>query len=297
MKLALSYTELHTQRKKMGAQISSWVIDTTELNPREKFLADLNRGIEIELGDVEPGPGGLLTYKGEQVLLYIKDTRSSLWTLSNEPEKSRRFHVAECQTLDTMRNEGRFERYVVTNRMDGMFLVDWLDPETRERGETEAGLKVCKNCLKALDWRGYEQTAHRMQVVSEGRTQRKGEIWRNFSINEFLMEYSTFFRTKPDRRDTDAKLNEYVADWPRISERKRHEARWCCEQCGVDLSGHPGLLHCHHKNGVVTDNSPSNLSVLCALDHARQPGHQWMKVAPGCRQIIQAARVQQGIRS
>ncbi len=298
MKLTFSYPELDAQREKMGAPLSAWEIGASNLNPREKLLADLDRGIEIALEDIEAGPGGLLTYKGEQVLLYIKDTRSSLWTLTNEPEKSRRFHVAECQTLDSMRNEGRFERYVVTNRMDGMFLVDWLDPETRERGETEAGLKVCKNCLKTLNWRGYEHTESRMQIAGKA-PQRKSEseIWKSFSINEFLMEFSTFFRTKPKRKHTDAPLNEYVADWPRISERKRREAKWSCQRCGVELSDHPGLLHCHHKSGVVTDNSPSNLEVLCALDHAAQPGHQWMKVAAKSSQIIKAARVQQGIKA
>lgn len=294
MKLTISFPELVVQREKIGAPLSSWVIGETALDPRDNLFTKLRGGIEIDLTEVESGPGGLLTYKGEQILLYIKDTRASLWTLTNEPEKSRRFHVAECQTLDTMRKEGRFERYVVTNRMDGLFRVDWLDPDTRERGETEAALKVCKNCLKALNWRGYEHPEDRLKVPDE-MPQGKGGIWTSFSISEFLMEYSTFFRTKPSRRDTDAASNEYVADWPRISEQCRRAAKWRCNACRVDLSAHPRLLHCHHKSGVVTDNSSRNLSVLCALCHAAQPAHQWMKVTAESRRIIQAERAKQGI--
>lgn len=294
MKLTLSFPELALARERIGTPLSSWSPGAATLDPREALIAELIEGIELDLGEIKAGPGGLLTYKGEQVILYIKDTRSSLWTLTNEPEKSRRFHVAECSTLEKMRSEGRFERYVVTNRMDGLFKVDWLDPDTRERGETEAALKVCKNCLNTLNWRGYQRSEDRL-LLPEGRRLGKSEIWGSFSISEFLMDYATFFISKPGRRDTTAPPNVYVAEWPAISERMRRQANWRCGHCQVDLSDHPGLLHCHHRNGVVTDNSPSNLEVLCAIDHAAQPGHKHMRVSDVHRRTILAARARQGL--
>ena len=256
MKLTVDFPALETLRGRMGAPLSGWRLGDTTLDPRAKLLIDLVGGIEIDLQDVEAGPGKLLTYRGEQVILYIKDTRSSQWTLENEPEKSRRFHIAECRTLDRMREEA---------------------------------LKVCKNCLSSLNWRGYEKPADRLQFGG-GKQQSRTQIWERFAIDEFLREYSTFFRSKPSRKDLSAKLNIYVEDWPHISEQRRWQAKWRCETCSVGLSAHPNLLHCHHKNGVVTDNDPSNLMVLCALCHAEQPGHNHMKVPASQRAIILAAR-------
>lgn len=292
MKLDLRFPELEAQRARMGAEQSNWRIGSVQLNPRQELLWKLNTGIEIDLKDVEVGPGGLLSLKGEQVVLYIKDTQSSLWTLQNDPEQSKRYHVAECETLRDMRSKGRFERYVVTNRTDGTFLVDWLDRETRERGETEAALKVCRNCLKALNYRGYK-SARDGHSGPNGQAETKSEIWSEFSISNFMMDYSTFFHSRPARRDVEAPLNDYVADWSRISERRRRAVDWVCEECHVDLSDYPNLLHCHHRNGVASDNSNNNLVVLCADCHSAQPHHGHMKVSAADRSRIAEARMVQ----
>ena len=294
MKLELDFLELVRLRSTMGAETSPWTSGARQLDPREETRAQLQSGIEITLDDVDRGPGGLLTYKGEQVILYIKDTQSDRHTLEHEPEKSRRYHVAECETLETMRNKGRFERYVVTNRMDGLFLVDWLDKDTRERGEAEAALKVCKNCLKAINWRGYEHPQDRLEI-EDGRRQSKAEIWSGFEISQLLLEFSTFFQSRPSRRDTTAEPNTYVSNWAAISERTRRSKNWTCEKCGVNLRTVPYLLHCHHKNGVVTDNSPNNLEVLCAIDHAQQPDHGHMRVPLKSQNAITELRLKQNL--
>lgn len=283
MKLTCDFPELTALRKKMGAALADWD-GTAELNPRERLIVKLIEGIEVELGEVV-SKGKLLTYKGEQVILYIKDTRERREVLENEPEKSRRFHIADCSTLEDMRDKGRFERYVVTRRMDGKFLVDWLDPEKFQRGETEAALKVCKNCLTALNYSGYDDRDYAT----------KNNIWRFFSISEFLMEYSTFFHALPSRQDLSATLNTYVEQWSKVSSRQRERKGWQCEQCGVNLSEVRQLLHCHHKNGVVTDNSEANLAVLCALCHIRQPAHSHMRVPSSTESKITWLRTKQGL--
>lgn len=131
--------------------------------------------------------------------------------------------------------------------------------------------------------------------LPNGTTQQKAVIWQDFSIPEFLMDYSTLFRNRPSRDAQSATLNIYVDDWPKISEGKRREAKWLCDQCRVNLSELPGSLHCHHKNGVVTDNSAENLRVLCALCHALQPGHQHMKVSSSERNRINRLRINKGL--
>lgn len=277
MKLDVGFSELDEQRKKLGAPLPEWNSKSEPLTAREQLLRELSDGIEINLDDVSPGPGGLLVYQGEQIVLYIKDTRSTLWTLENQPEKSRRFHIAECKTLETMRQAGRFERYVVANRMDDKFRVDWLDDETGETGETDAALKVCKNCLKQLNYRGYDTTEDRL-IFSGGQRQTKGSIWESFSMSEFLMDYSTFFTSKPTRTADSALINRYVPQWAKISENLRRQKEWICEGCGVDLSKAPNLLHAHHRNGVKTDNKDANLEVLCGLCHSEQPMHSHMTI-------------------
>lgn len=287
MKLTVQFAEIDAQRRRIGAPLLEWNISITDIGPRKELLDELDRGVDVErLDDVEVGPGPLLTYKDEQILLYIKDTGSDRWTLENQPWNSRRFHITDCSTLEKMRREQRFERYVITNNMSGNFRVDYRD-EMGGQGETISQLRVCMNCLQKLSWRGY-----RTHLLPS----HKIEIRESFSIEEFLSEYSTFFRTKPLRRDS-APLNQYVHNWPSISYRMKRAAEWRCNQCGVQCLERTDLLHCHHVSGVVTDNLPSNLRVLCALCHSDQPGHRHLGISTSARDTIQSLRAEQGIEA
>lgn len=294
MQLSDKFEELENLRKLMGARLSDWEMNHPTLPTKQPQDGDLEKkGVEINLEEVEVVAGQLLAYKGKQVVLYIKDTGSSYWTLENNPEDSRKFHISECQTLSTMRSSGRFERYVVTNRTDGLFLVDWRN-EDGKRGEMEAALKVCKYCLRNINWRDYATGQSDLSTRSS-RMRFRESIRNEFSISDFLMSYSTFFRTTPSRRDVTAQLNEYVTDWNEISERKRRQQNWKCEACSVDLSEMRGSLHCHHISGVVTDNSDENLMVLCAICHSEQPFHDHMRVPERAKRLINRRRIEQGL--
>lgn len=277
----------------MNAPLSDWRIGQTSLDPRQELLNDLIEGIEVSISEIDTGPGNLLSYKGEQVLLYIKDTGASKWTLENEPEKTKRYHVAECRTLDDMRRAGRFDRYVATIESNGEFKVDWCDPKTRQKGPTKAALKVCKNCLKSLDYRGFESGSGNLQK-SNGMLESRTDIWSNFSISEFLRDYATFFVGKPRRRDEEAEVNQYVSNWAQLSQDCRRRANWTCSDCQVDLKENQRLLHAHHRSGVVTDNRPINLRALCAICHSEQPHHTHMKVTAKDQRSIIVARSDQG---
>jgi len=280
MRLAIEFPELGRVVSRMGARRSSWRLDPGSLNPREELRAELKIGKEIPLSEVEPAHGDLLTYKGEQVVLYIKDTRLDRNTLLYDITNSRRFHVADCKTLDRMRREGRFERYVVTTRKDGEFLVCATNRITGAVEELEAPLAVCKNCLTAIDWKGY----------NERGWIEKEELWRVFSLEDFFVEFSAFFLEKPTNTDVTAPKGGYAPEWSRISERLRREARWRCAKCGVDLSQYRRLLHCHHKNGVVSDNRRDNIEVLCILCHAEEPSHNQLKPRAQDRVLIESLR-------
>ena len=282
MKVDLEFPEFQALKALMGAQESLWRLSSPALNERQKLIAELEEGKEIPLKEVEPRFGGLLTHRGEQVVLYIKDTRQDRFTLLHDIEKSKRFHVFECQTLDGMRRAGRFERYVVTTRKDGRFLVEATDPITDSVEEIEAPLAVCMNCLKELEWKNWIS-------LKQSR-----DIWENFSLQDFFAEFATFFASKPQHSDKTAPEGGYAKDWHQKATKIKQQRNWRCDNCGVNLSDHRSLLHGHHKNGVVSDNRPSNIDALCLLCHSEQPAHQWMKPSITEKLQIEALRSQQG---
>ena len=283
MKLDLEFPEFQTLKTRMGARESLWRLSSPALNERQKLIAELEEGKETPLEDVKPGCGGLLIHRGEQVVLYIKDTRQDRFTLLHDIENSRRFHVFECQTLKQMRQVGRFDRYVVTREKSGKFLVEATDPITRSVEEIKAPLAVCKNCLYELDWKDY------------ARLGRPGVVWKNFSLQDFFAEFATFFASKPQYSDKTAPKGGYAKDWHQIATKIKQQRNWRCDKCGVNLSEPQDqrLLHGHHKNGVVSDNHPSNIEVLCILCHSEQPLHQWMNPSITDKFRIEALRPQQ----
>lgn len=283
MKIEVDFSELGTLRARMGANLSSWSPEGNRLSPIEVIRKELEEGKEIPISEIERAHGGLLTYKGEQVVLYIKDTHQDRDTLLYDQENARKFHIAECRTLDHMRHDGRFERYVATTNTSGVFKVEATEKFTRSTEELEVPLYVCKNCLTALDWKQY---------TSQGRQKKQG-LRDNFSLDDFFAEFSTFFRNKPRHTDETAPKGGYATDWSRISERIRNERGWRCDKCRVNLSEHRGLLHCHHKDGVVSNNSSDNLAALCIMCHSDEPLHNRLKAKPKDRMLIEKLRREQ----
>lgn len=285
MKLSVNLKDLVSLVGRMGGGATSWRITDVEISPRAKRYQELEKGKEIQIDQLEPGPGKLLTFEGEQVILYIKDTRSPKEVLQHHPEDSRRFHIADCKTLSDMKAKGRYQRYVATTRNDGLFLVDFLEHETDERGEIEAGLKVCKLCLQEVNYQSYKN--------KKGNKSKSDQIWSQFSISSFLKEYSTFFTKLPDRRDRDAPIDVYVTRWAEISKKTREDRNWICEKCEVNLISHPSLLHTHHINGVKTDNTAKNLKVLCSMCHSEEPSHNHLRVTISEKSKIRHLRSEQ----
>ena len=281
MKIDMSFSALEDAVQQMGAEHVSWTIEADMKQPPDFLIQLKDTGIEIDLDDIEASEDGLLTYRGQQVLLHIKDTRQDHETLLHQPDRSRRFHMADrCRTLEDMRADNRYDRYVVTNRRDGLFLVDAYSVEDGSIEEIEAPLKVCRNCLNALDYNHYS---------SETRV-RKDAIWNTFSIDGFFDCYATDFRKMPRYTDQTFPGSHYTEDWKTVSESQRRQAGWICNQCGVDLSTDTNLAHTHHRNGIKGDNSPDNLEVLCALCHQSQPGHHQMWVSSEHRRRIEKIR-------
>ncbi|ADJ27697.1 HNH endonuclease [Nitrosococcus watsonii] len=278
MKLNADLSALHAAVRRMGAEPVAFSLER-QAKPLDSIDIKLEEGIALPLNEVEIH-NGLLSYQGRQVLLYIQDHGNRIKKLLEEGSKGNKFHVADCKTLKNMKTKGRFERYVVTNSLEGKFYVFGKDRYTRQKIEGRAQLQVCQNCLETLNYKG-------------ARHGRAHEIVQTFDIQEFFSTYSSFFSHLPQRQAGQGNQEDYTADWDEASRQYRASKNYTCERCQLDLNTHKRLLHSHHRNGVKSQNQESNLMALCAACHRQQPHHGHLYISPEDRQTLNRLRREQ----
>ncbi|MDO9519840.1 MAG: HNH endonuclease signature motif containing protein, partial [Pseudohongiella sp.] len=244
---------------------------------------ELEKGIEIDIDAIDFS-GLVAAFQGRQVLLYIPDHGYRLDEVVAGSNEGKKFHVTDCSTLDTMRKAKRFERYFATNDLGGVFNIHGHGQFDKLRREGRAKLRVCKNCMSKLNYKGYKT-----------HVTNRDDFVRNFAIPEFFETYSSCFSVMPKSLGiTDD--GAYTADWKTIADNLKSAKKYKCEECTVDLSDHKRLLHVHHINGRKADNSHANLMVLCADCHRRQPFHQHMYISHGDMQSITRLRRKDSIK-
>jgi hypothetical protein len=278
MEIRIDLSELWGQVNRLSTQAMEF--DWTAGTQLEPIDIELQGGKEITLEDLNV-LSGLLSVHGRQVLLYIPDQFSHVDVVQAAPDKGKRFHVADCKTLSDMRSKGRFERYVVTNNLSGVFKITGKNSLGRHE-EVESSLLVCKNCLEKLNYQNYCHDS-------------RHHIWQRFVIAEFFETYSTIFRHLPQRLSQNLGKTDYSEDWPEISAQVRRRFSFNCDECSVNLLEHRHLLHVHHVNGVKSDNSSVNLRPLCADCHRKQYMHDHLFISAGDMNMLVRLRREQGI--
>lgn len=280
MIINVDFSDLDEALRRMGAKPVSILI-SDPMQPLDRIDIKLEKGITIlDIRDIDT-KNGLLNYKGRQVLLYIQDHGGRIQMALHDGQQGNKFHVANCNTLQTMHAHGRYERYVVTNRLDGDFFITGRDSQMNRSVEGTAKLLVCQNCLKALNYKG---------AMHENTRQ----LAQRFNLGEFFSTYSSFFTHLPQRRAGDSRDEAYTKDWTQIAMRFKAGKAFKCESCDVDLKEHRNLLHAHHRNGVKSDNRSSNLVALCAACHRKQAYHGHMFVPHADMSTINQLRARQG---
>lgn len=233
----------------------------TELELEKLASAD---GIEVSVEDITFLSDGTLAYKNSRVILYIRDV-----TVYKNQEIQPRFHLANCATLKKMREDNRFDRYVVSTNTNGRFKINVIDTGTVKTDTYD--LSVCQNCLNSLVFDGFEMKFPRQERL---------DFVKLFKVDHFFEKYPRSLQpTNPKYNSDNAPLNQYADNFNAISLKVRNDAGWRCQECGVDLSAlaNRKKLHVHHKNGLKHDNSKENLIALCIDCHAKMPNHGHMK--------------------
>ena len=287
MKLSVNFSLLEQAVKTMGAEQIKFDI-TSEVVPIEPLDIKLNQGFEVNFEDIDFDTG-LASYEGRQVLLYIKDHSygDKIHRVLQDGSQGNKYHVSFCSTLESMRNKGRFERYVVTNKLNGIFPVSGTDTVSNEYIEGETQLAVCQVCLKGINY---------TKFTTLGSQSERKLFAKNFNLADFFETYSSFFKYMPTGVAGNSK-NQYSENWDEISRRTREKYDFQCQQCGLDLHTHKRLLHVHHINGVKSDNSSSNLTPLCCDCHRKQPNHQHINVRHEDSKLIAQLRNEQGLNT
>tara|TARA_Y100001980_G_C14509272_1_gene284778 strand:- start:17 stop:835 length:819 start_codon:yes stop_codon:yes gene_type:complete len=249
-------------RKRMGAD-KTYIMPTipiAEISLKEfKRLQTGSISIDNILDHINP-EDKTFDYKGQKVLLYIKQQR---YYLRDFIAPTYKFHIAYCSTLDWMESENRFKsRYVVTQRIDGKFEVDIIDKSSgRYHFENKLyPLEICKNCLSVLQSKYPEETIFQ---------------YSNFDINTFIKNYNTRHTKRPIHTPQTMPRDEYGLQWGKISKDVRKRAGYRCSKCQKDFSNNKQLLHVHHKDGVKWNHHTNNLKVLCFHCHKKEPGHSF----------------------
>ena len=267
MPLTVDLSALIAVRQRITSNVPTIDFGRAQPAPLEPIDVTLGGdGIEVTDFNELDQIAGLLSYQGRQILLYIPDHRSRAGDVLDGNADGNKFHVSDCAKLQQMRASNQFDRYQVTNRTDTRFFIRGTRGFQGPAVEGDATLKICRHCLRKLNYRGY---------VS-GDSDKQLKIVAEFVLLTFFAHYSTVFRFLP-RALSDEQHAGYSDDWPHISRRVREQASYNCDQCGVGLRDSPYLLHVHHINGVRGDNRPDNLRPLCADCHRKQPKHGHMR--------------------
>lgn len=285
MKLNNKFDALWKAVRRITDQTTDFSLDIKSnwVDPEyERIATELKEGKDVEISEIKV-ENKLLTYKGQHVILYIRDHGFKYEGAIHNEKRRNKYHLSDCRSITLLKNIGRFERLVATTNTSEMHLITgYNSSDCHTQLEATVRLRVCRNCLNKLNYKDY-RTRHSEQ----------DRIYESFDLYEFFDTYSTYFKKLPSAASKLNNSSVYSRDWDQISKERKEQAGYCCQKCGVDLSKHRHLLHTHHINGVKSDNRFENLKVLCIACHKTEPLHSLITIDDDDKNIILRLRIEQ----
>lgn len=237
-------------------------------------------GIDVNIDEIRILPDGTIAYKDSRILLYIRDVTDYYRRGGGATQDLPKFHVANCRTLEDMRKQKRFARYVVATKDNGLFSINRI-VNNRITSSDLMQLAVCQNCLNFLSFDQFTYDLPRQQ---------KKQIVSGFSIKKFFDIFPrSLIHDAPEFREDTAPLNTYPANWDSISRQAKARWNWTCKKCALrlDKNQHRRFLHVHHEDGQKWNIRDENLAVLCVRCHANENHHAHLKNTPDYKNFIQ----------
>ena len=220
-------------------------------------------GIDTNLDDVIGSENG-------ELLTVLKDgtIRKTIAYISERPAyyddrnwDYPKYHMYDCQTMQTMRSNDRGHRYKKTMRDDGNFIM-FISHEHGAREQVDKELAVCGYCFKLYKTDNKDGVSKKEFVV-------KSYLTTPINGATPFLEISYDSTTVP---------RFYSRRWREISAIHKKQLDYTCQECGIKLAGQfSKYLHTHHMDGNPSRNIVSNLKIVCIECHANEFNHAHIK--------------------
>jgi hypothetical protein len=143
-------SDFNNPKEKMGIPRNVYGNLHVEILPDRLTLTDLNvlespTGLDVSIDEIGVEKNGTLSFKGQQVVVYIRDKAQYSVNYSDP-----RFHLANCTTLVQMRRNNQFGKYVATSNKSGRFEMNLM--RNNKAYPVTKQLCVCQNCLEFLHY-------------------------------------------------------------------------------------------------------------------------------------------------
>ena len=231
-----------------------------------KQLSSLS-GLDIDINETVSSENGFIKYNEfDKLVAYIRDQR-----YNNDGTFSlRKFHIAyNCETLSDSRKSGDASKFKIVQNKSPEFIINILSSDARTviKANVKEKLFVCRNCLKALNYKNY----------SKVKKNERDKIWEEFSFEEFLgtefdknEELIKSYNLDDIEND---KVRLYPENWEEISYNYRKSKKWICQECGKDCSKNKSELEVHHIDHDPSNSNFYNLKALCRACHSKIHPH------------------------
>ena len=299
MAFNFKFTSIFNQMiRDVGASEIHWK-SASVLSSEERKLIESSEGLDLTPEDLKKYicENGMIAIDGRPAVLWIKKTDNTVHDLKTDPLKPniKRFHFfADCQTMNRMRREGKYDKYCVSFRQDAKFNVFGIESGFKKRFNNlfkgnlrsqvelkDIELGVCIHCLRKANFNYINDKYPQGRKKFPLDEQRRYRI--DFNLKEYFKEHGQpdFLRPKHTDSTYPNPKVEYGHEF-KIAKIKYRKARgnrgYVCEKCKVDLSQmkNRGLHHIHHKSTLSTDHDFSNLQGLCLVCHTDE--HKGKKI-------------------